>query len=88
MRWAPLCATRAIPWPFPALGVGHTAAENSLSELFRHELRWTRTIRMVNRGGHLGSFVTHGFAFAVMAALLLDFNTVSLAVLGFTLSPG
>jgi ceramide glucosyltransferase len=69
----------------PALGVGHTAAETSLTGLFRHELRWTRTIRMVNRGGHLGSFVTHGFAFAVMAALLLDFNTVSLGVLGFTL---
>ena len=70
----------------PAMGVGHTAAEDSLAELFRHELRWTRTIRMVNRGGHLGSIVTHGFAFALMAALLLDFNTVSLARAG--LHPG
>jgi ceramide glucosyltransferase len=69
----------------PALGVGHTAAENSLYELFRHELRWTRTIRMVNRGGHLGSFVIHGFAFALIAAVLLDFNAVSMGVLGFTL---
>jgi ceramide glucosyltransferase len=69
----------------PALGVGHTAAESSLVDLFRHELRWTRTIRMVNRGGHLGSFVTHGFAFALMAAALLDFNAVSIGVLGFTL---
>jgi ceramide glucosyltransferase len=69
----------------PALGVGHTAAENSLGGLFRHELRWTRTIRMVNRGGHLGSVVTHGFAVALMAAFLLDFNAVSMGVLGFTL---
>ena len=76
---------RGYTLAIPALGVGHTAAEHSLTGLFRHELRWTRTIRMVNRGGHLGSFVTHGFAFAVMAALLLDFNTVSLGVLGFTL---
>jgi ceramide glucosyltransferase len=65
----------------PAMGVGHTAAETSALELFRHELRWTRTIRLVNPAGHLGSFVTHGFAFALIAALLLHFNTVSLAIL-------
>lgn len=65
----------------PAMGVGHTAAENSMAELVRHELRWTRTIRLVNPAGHLGSFVTHGFAFALMAALLLDANAVSLAIL-------
>jgi ceramide glucosyltransferase len=70
----------------PAMGVGHTAAENTLGELVRHELRWTRTIRLVNPIGHLGSIVTHGFAFALMSALLLDFNTVSLAVLGLALA--
>jgi ceramide glucosyltransferase len=69
----------------PAIGVGHTAAENSLHDLYRHELRWTRTIRTLNRGGHLGSFVTHGFAVALMAAVLLDFNAISLGVLAFTL---
>jgi len=65
----------------PAMGVGHTAAEDSFRDLFRHELRWTRTIRLVNPAGHLGSFVTHGFAFALLAAILLNFNPVSLAVL-------
>ena len=70
----------------PAMGVGHTAAESSALDLLRHELRWTRTIRMVNPGGYLGSFVTHGFAFALMAAPLLNFNTVSLAVLALTLA--
>jgi ceramide glucosyltransferase len=70
----------------PAMGVGHTAAENSASDLLRHELRWTRTIRMVNPGGHLGSFITHGFVFALMSAVLLDFNTVSLAVVALTLA--
>jgi len=69
----------------PAIGVGHTAAENSLAELVRHELRWTRTIRLLNPAGHAGSIVTHGFAFALMAALLLDFNAASLGVLGLTL---
>lgn len=69
----------------PALGVGHTAAENSLNDLFRHELRWTRTIRMVNPLGHLGSIVTHGFAMAVLAALFLGFHPASLGLLAATL---
>jgi ceramide glucosyltransferase len=64
----------------PAMGVGHTAAEESAGDLFRHELRWSRTIRLVNQGGHLGSFVTHGFVFALLAAALLHFNTVSVAL--------
>ena len=65
----------------PAMGVGHTAAENSARDLFRHELRWSRTIRLVNQAGHLGSVVTHGFVFALLAAILLHFNAVSLALL-------
>ena len=58
----------------PAMGVGHTATEASARELFRHELRWTRTIRTVNPLGHLGSVVTFGFPIALIAALLLDFS--------------
>jgi ceramide glucosyltransferase len=81
-------AVRAIGYnlAIPAMGVGHTAAEDSVRDLFRHELRWTRTIRLVNPVGHLGSFVTHGFAFALMAALLLHFNAVSLLVLAAALA--
>jgi ceramide glucosyltransferase len=70
----------------PAMGVGHTAAENTARDLFRHELRWTRTIRLVNPAGHLGSIVTHGFAFALMGAAALGFNPVSLGILILTLA--
>ncbi len=70
----------------PAMGVSHTAAENSAGALFRHELRWTRTIRLVNPVGHLGSFVTHGFAFALIAAILLQFNIVGLGILVLALA--
>lgn len=70
----------------PAMGVGHTAAENTARDLFRHELRWTRTIRLVNPAGHLGSIVTHGFAFAVLGALALGFNPLSLGILAVTLA--
>lgn len=69
----------------PAMGVGHTAAENNALELFRHELRWSRTIRLVSPAGHLGSIVTHGFAFALMAAAVLGFNPVSLGILALAL---
>ncbi|HZQ41469.1 MAG TPA: hypothetical protein VFA87_11760, partial [Rhizomicrobium sp.] len=42
--------------------------------------------RLVNPVGHLGSFVTHGFAFALMAAFLLHFNSASMVILGATLT--
>lgn len=70
----------------PALGVGHTANEASARELFRHELRWTRTIRLVNPAGHLGSFVTFGFAFALISGLLTGFAPLSLWALGLALA--
>jgi ceramide glucosyltransferase len=69
----------------PAMGVGHTQAETSVRDLFRHELRWSRTIRLVNPAGHVGSFVTHGFVFALMAAVLLDFNVSSLGLVAAAL---
>jgi ceramide glucosyltransferase len=72
---------RGYTLAIPAMGVGHTAAENSATALFRHELRWTRTIRTVNPAGHVGSLVTHGFVFALMSAVLLDFNMVSLVMM-------
>ena len=70
----------------PALSVGHTAAESSFADLFRHELRWTRTIRLVNPAGHFGSIVTHGLPFALMGAALLGFAPAALAILGAVLA--
>ncbi|HKD48967.1 MAG TPA: bacteriohopanetetrol glucosamine biosynthesis glycosyltransferase HpnI [Rhizomicrobium sp.] len=69
----------------PAMSVGHLAFETSLRDLVRHEVRWTRTIRMVDSLGHLGSVVTFGFPIALLAALLLGFNTASLVVILVTL---
>jgi len=70
----------------PAMGVRHTASETSMGELFRHELRWTRTIRTLNPLGHLGTVVTFGFPIALMGALLLDFSLFSLAVIAITVT--
>lgn len=70
----------------PPLAVGHAATEASAAELWRHELRWARTIRAVNPGGHLGSFVTHGFPLALIAAVLLGFSPASLGIAAFALA--
>lgn len=59
-------ATVAIP-PFT---VRHACVETSFAQLFAHELRWSRTIRAVDRSGHLGSALMHPFAFALLAVLL------------------
>jgi ceramide glucosyltransferase len=69
----------------PTLGVSHSATETSLAELFQHELRWMRTIRRINPAGHVGSIITFAFPLALMAAILLDFQAASLAVLGIAL---
>ncbi|MEY4965235.1 MAG: hypothetical protein RL274_818 [Pseudomonadota bacterium] len=77
---------RGYTLAIPALGVVHTAAENTLADLFRHELRWSRTIRLVNPAGHVGSIVTHGFAFALMGAALMGFSFASLMILALALT--
>lgn len=77
---------RGYTLAIPALGVVHTAAENTLADLFRHELRWSRTIRLVKLAGHVGSIVTHGFAFALMGATLLGFNFASMMILALALT--
>ncbi|PXW23843.1 ceramide glucosyltransferase [Paraburkholderia caballeronis] len=59
-------ATVAIP-PFL---VRHACVETTFARLFSHELRWSRTIRAVDRLGHLGSALIYPLAFALLAALL------------------
>lgn len=57
----------------PALGVLHMANERSFMDLFRHELRWARTVALLNRGGHLGSIVALPLPLALLGALFLAF---------------
>ena len=69
----------------PAFSVRHHAVETSYRELFRHELRWTRTIRRINPAGHIGSIITFAFPLALMSAFLLDFRLSSLAAVAVAL---
>lgn len=50
--------------------VAHTCTETSAREMFAHELRWARTIRMLNTYGHWGSLVTHALPLALIGLAL------------------
>jgi ceramide glucosyltransferase len=54
----------------PHFTVGHCGYEAGVRDLCRHELRWTRTIQTVDRGGFIGSGVTHCLALSIGGALL------------------
>jgi ceramide glucosyltransferase len=54
----------------PPFTVAHLCSEPSLHELWRHELRWARTVRNIAPLGHAGSVVMHPLAWAVAALAL------------------
>jgi ceramide glucosyltransferase len=58
----------------PPFTVAHLCNEPSLRELWRHELRWARTIRSIDPLGHAGSVVTHALPFALLALLLAPWS--------------
>jgi ceramide glucosyltransferase len=51
----------------PPLLMEHSCGESSFAELWRHELRWARTILTVAPLGYAGSLVTHPLPFALLA---------------------
>jgi ceramide glucosyltransferase len=50
---------------------GHVMAEPGPGALARHELRWARTLRLLDPGGYAGMGVTFPLAWGVLAVLLL-----------------
>jgi ceramide glucosyltransferase len=50
--------------------VGHICNEGSFGELWRHELRWARTIRGVDPTGYGGWVINHAFPLALLSAML------------------
>ncbi|MBS0469822.1 MAG: bacteriohopanetetrol glucosamine biosynthesis glycosyltransferase HpnI [Proteobacteria bacterium] len=59
--------------------VAHRAQEDSFTALFAHELRWSRTVRVVRPASHLGTLVTFPFALALIALALLPGQVPALA---------
>ncbi len=65
----------------PPVLVGHGCAESTFRELWRHELRWARTIRGLNPVGYAGSLVVHGPPLGVLGVALSGFAWWALAAL-------
>ncbi|WP_084168633.1 bacteriohopanetetrol glucosamine biosynthesis glycosyltransferase HpnI [Paraburkholderia acidipaludis] len=53
----------------PPIVTEHACVENSFSKVFRHELRWSRTIRAADRSGHLGAVLMHPLALTLLATI-------------------
>ena len=70
----------------PSLVVAHSCSERSAAELFRHELRWARTLRAVDPLGYAGSILTHALPLALLGAALAGFGPIGLATLGAALA--
>ncbi|MGU3663698.1 bacteriohopanetetrol glucosamine biosynthesis glycosyltransferase HpnI [Methylobacterium sp. A49B] len=70
----------------PSFTIGHTSVDTDLSGLWRHELRWNRTIRTVDPAGYAGSIITHAVPLALVAALLPGSGAAALWVAGFALA--
>lgn len=63
--------------------IGHTFSEDSFAALLAHELRWARTVRLVDPVGYAGSVITHPLPFALAALPLSGFNVIAwMIVLG------
>ena len=54
----------------PPMVLGHGCEEARFADLWRHEMRWNRTIRGLDPWGYLGSFVTYPLALALIALAL------------------
>jgi ceramide glucosyltransferase len=66
----------------PPILIDHGFPERSLAELWSHELRWARTIRLLNPGGYAGSLITYFLPLALIGALLLGLHPLALVALG------
>uniref|UniRef100_UPI001575B7BB bacteriohopanetetrol glucosamine biosynthesis glycosyltransferase HpnI n=1 Tax=Sphingomonas bacterium TaxID=1895847 RepID=UPI001575B7BB len=57
--------------PAPRLILAHGCAETSLGAVWRHERRWSATVRGANLPAHIGSLLTHPLALALFATPLM-----------------
>ena len=63
------------------LAVSHRCTEESIGELFSHELRWSRTIRVLRPFEHVGTLITYPFPLALAGIALLGAGFYGLSAL-------
>lgn len=66
----------------PPMLIDHGFPERTLGELWRHELRWARTIRLLNPGGYAGSLITYVLPLSLIGAALMGFSPLTLVAFG------
>ncbi|WP_157220341.1 bacteriohopanetetrol glucosamine biosynthesis glycosyltransferase HpnI [Flavisphingomonas formosensis] len=69
----------------PDMLITHGCTETSLTELWRHELRWNATIAAIDPGGYAGSFVLHPLPLALIGGVLTGFSPYALAAIALAL---
>lgn len=65
----------------PTLVIDHLFPETRFRALFAHELRWSRTVRLVQPAGYMGSVIMHFWPLALIGAALAGFSAPALAAL-------
>ncbi len=70
----------------PPFAVAHVCTQTSLRELWRHQLRWARTIRSIDPAGYAGTIVSHPFPWALIAALVGAGSTALLPAIGIAMA--
>jgi len=80
-------AVRALGYRIvcPRIVIDHVFPERSAREMIVHELRWARTVRMVNPSGYFGSVITHVLPMGLIGAALTGFAGWSSALLALLL---
>jgi ceramide glucosyltransferase len=61
-----------------------SVCETDFKSLWRHELRWARTVRLMAPLGFVGSVVTHAVALSLLAVALCGFSLTSLGFLAMS----
>ena len=65
----------------PPITVSHLCHEASAKALFDHEIRWARTVRLIDPAGHAGTAITHALPLALVAGALLGFTPAALGLI-------
>ena len=63
---------RGYKLAMPPIAVTHTCSEASARQLIDHELRWSRTIRLIDGPGYAGSLITHPLPLAILGAAMTN----------------
>jgi ceramide glucosyltransferase len=70
----------------PPLIIEHLFPDGSASEMLVHELRWARTVRLVEPVGYVGAVITHVLPLSLIGAAFMGFSRPSLMFFGAVLA--